>query len=526
VVPSDGSGDLSFTRASNGTRINSAGLVEVTPWNLVQYSEDFSNAYWSKDVGASVDSNVATAPNGTTTADRLNFAGAGQAVYTIQSFGGENTFSVYLKGEGANIGKQIYLEVGVTSTVTLTGEWQRFEVVANSAASVAIKRNTSGQASAVLAWGIQMNIGALKPYFPTTDRLNVPRLTYQNGGGGCPSLLLEKQSTNALTYSEDFTQSDWPKQNTIVTANATTSPDGTQNADKLIANTTNARHLIYQAITTPNTHTFTTYAKAGENSFLIMRLDTDTPEVKNWFNLSNGTVGTSQGGSPTITSVGNGWYRCSMQYTPSTLSNIYAVLYTAKTDGVEGFAGNDSDGTYIWGAQLEASSYPTSYIPTTSASATRVADACFKTGISSLIGQSQGTFFVDANIINPESPNGNVHILMVGTTTERITIYTSNSGTTINTDGLGGGGYVPISGALTLGRNKIAVAYANNDVAFYVNGNLIGTRTTATIPSSMSQVDVGGNYTYANYIGLNTYNEVVFFKTRLTNAELASLTTI
>jgi hypothetical protein len=172
-------------------------------------------------------------------------------------------------------------------------------------------------------------------------------------------------------------------------------------------------------------------------------------------------------------------------------------------------------------------SYATSYIKTTSASATRVADACFKTGISSLIGQSQGTFFVDVNIINPESPSGNVHILMVGTTAERITIYTSSSGTTINTDGLSsGGGYVPISGALTLGRNKIAVAYANNDVAFYVNGNLIGTRTTATIPSSMSQVDVGGNYTYPNYIGLNTYNEVVFFPTRLTNAELASLTTI
>ena len=116
---------------------------------------------------------------------------------------------------------------------------------------------------------------------------------------------------------------------------------------------------------------------------------------------------------------------------------------------------------------------------------------------------------------------------MVGSTSERITIFIGGFGTTINADGLGsGGGFSAITGALTLGRNKIAVGYANNDVAFYVNGNLIGTRTTATIPSSMSQVDVGGNYTFANYIGSNTYNEVVFFPTRLTNAELASLTTI
>jgi hypothetical protein len=184
AVPTNGNGDLSFTRASNGTRINSAGLVEVCPWNLVQYSEDFANAYWSKDPGATVDSNVATAPNGTTTADRLNFSGAGQAVYTIQTFSGANTFSVYLKGEGANIGKQIYLELPFGQNVTLTGEWQRFEVNADNASSVAIKRLNSGQASAVLAWGIQVNAGTLKPYFPTTDRLNVPRLTYQNGGGG------------------------------------------------------------------------------------------------------------------------------------------------------------------------------------------------------------------------------------------------------------------------------------------------------------------------------------------------------
>ena len=67
-IPTSGAGDLSFTRASNGTRVNSAGLVEVVPWNLVEYSEQFDNAYWGK-TDSSITANSATAPNGTTTAD-------------------------------------------------------------------------------------------------------------------------------------------------------------------------------------------------------------------------------------------------------------------------------------------------------------------------------------------------------------------------------------------------------------------------------------------------------------------------
>ena len=70
VIPSNGSGDMSFTRASDGTRINSDGLVEVTPWNLLTYSEDFSNGAWIK-TNATIVANDAIAPNGTTTADKF-----------------------------------------------------------------------------------------------------------------------------------------------------------------------------------------------------------------------------------------------------------------------------------------------------------------------------------------------------------------------------------------------------------------------------------------------------------------------
>jgi hypothetical protein len=236
-IPTDGSGDLSFTRASNGTRINSAGLVEVVPWNLLQQSETFDNASWSK-LGATVTANDITAPNGTLTADKVVFSGANNSIYQAVSLNGEiTTRFVYIKGTA---GETISIDDIYVSqpNITLTGDWQLigFTSATPSLRGFAISTYGGATARTIWLWGAQANIGSTaKPYFPTTDRLNVPRLTYQNGGGGCPSLLLEKQSTNLALYSEQFDNAAWSKNNTTVTANASTSPDGTQNADKLIA---------------------------------------------------------------------------------------------------------------------------------------------------------------------------------------------------------------------------------------------------------------------------------------------------
>jgi len=103
--------------------------------------------------------------------------------------------------------------------------------------SIGFYTTSSTGTRSVFVWGAQLNIGSTaKPYFPTTDRLDVPRLTYQNGGGGCPSLLLEKQSTNILSYSEQFENAYWGTLNSTITPNNIISPDGTQNADKFVEN--------------------------------------------------------------------------------------------------------------------------------------------------------------------------------------------------------------------------------------------------------------------------------------------------
>jgi hypothetical protein len=542
VVPSDGSGDLSFTRAGDGTRVNSAGLVEVTPWNLITYSEDFTNAVWTK-VSATVTANSTTAPNGTNTATKFESVAAGVPQLS-RSIAGTNTISIYAKaGNISNfriwIGSEVIfdLSTGTVTAGTATMEnvgngWYRCIISATSAASVNPYFVSTASGQFVYVWGAQLNIGSTaKPYFPTTDRLNVPRLTYQNGGGGCPSLLLEKQSTNVLRNSEDFSQSTWAKLRTSITANAITSPDGTQNADKAIANTDNSDHSVFDnTITSTSPATLSIYAKAGEYNYIFLGYDNGSASQGAFFNLSNGTI--SQNTSTltaSIQSVGNGWYRCVVSSGTSNWSTIYSIIALSENGTSFIFAGDGSKGIYIWGAQAEQSSYATSYIPTTSASATRVKDACFKTGISSLIGQTEGALFVDINTPNnipfpneiiPISifPSGGgiggiqAYIAFLSNGVVRFIYFSGSIECNITT----------ASGFWSAGnRYKLAAVYKQNDFAFYINGSQIGTDNSGNV-SAMDDLYLDYQGSVEQYL----INQAALFPTRLTNAELASLTTI
>jgi hypothetical protein len=530
-VPTDGSGDLSFTRASDGARINSAGLVEVVPWNLFQQSENFPNAIWTKST-LTFNSTV-TAPNGTSTAQNYSTAGAySYVLQTITVSSGEYyTVSCYLKytsGVGSisigytdapsnnfirvdanlingTIGSVSYGGNGANGTATITSVgdgWYRVTVSGTLTIGNAglIVSNLALGATTFSIWGAQLNIGSTaKPYFPTTDRLNVPRLTYQNGGGGCPSLLLEKQSTNYVKYSEDFMQSDWLKSGATITANSIISPDGTQNATR-VQFSAGSRYL-YQSITgvPAGSVTISCYIKGAS--------------VQN--------IGFSDGNAnPNQITLTTEWQRYTFTFTYSSggigiqFDNYFGVM-----------PNQESKDFYIWGAQLEQSSYATSLINTTSASATRVADACFKTGISSLIGQSQGTLFADVDLNHTSV--GNTYILQIfQDSSNRILLYRS-SGDVIGCYILKASGsvYDTTSGSSYTGRTKIAFAYKSGDIAFYINGTQIGT-SSATYTAFASLADLNIDSNNGTERGYYNYNQVIVFPTRLTNAELASLTTI
>jgi hypothetical protein len=498
AIPTDGSGDLSFTRASNGTRVNSAGLVEVCPWNLLTYSEQFDNAAWIKS-SATITANDAVAPNGTMTADKVVFAGANNFFYQQTSFIGQATASIYVKGTAGQTISIDNTQVITEPLITLTGEWQRITLTSTTSGStvqgLAISTLQSATARTIYVWGGQVNVGSTaKPYFPTTDRLNVPRLTYQNGGGGCPSLLLEKQSTNYLLWSQAFTNT-WATYNGTTTDNETISPDGTQNASKVIMGAGNSA-TIRQAIgglTNGSTYTFSLYIKQGSGVTAFLDIS-DTASTVN-------ITPTSE------------WVR----YTYTANWNTSLNFVDIELRGTSGSAY-----CYIWGAQLEASSYVTSYINTTSSSATRVADVAQKTGISSLIGQTSGTILWDLQVDQLLSSQ-NILNIDNGSFGDTIYFLKSTAGSIIIDVWASGVQQSVLSYSLpSVGRYKIAFAYANNDFALYVNGVSRGTDSSGSVPAT-SRVQMGNG---ALGPSDGKVNELVLFKTRLSNSELQSLTTL
>jgi hypothetical protein len=240
-------------------------------------------------------------------------------------------------------------------------------------------------------------------YIPTTTSAvsvgplaNIPRLNY--GSDGCPSLLLEPQRTNAFLYSNQPEGTGWDRVNcTFQTGFA--GPDGYNSARKLTA-TSNDSVFYYQntSVTSGTSYTASVYVKsAGKRYFQITGSSGFAGNEYVNFDLQTGTIVYESGSALTgkIEALTDGWYRVSVtQIATSTTSGrfILALIDTA-TAGRLGVVTADGNGILVWEDQMEASSYPTSIIPTLGSAVTRLADACSKTGISSLIGQSEGTLY-------------------------------------------------------------------------------------------------------------------------------------
>jgi hypothetical protein len=208
--------------------------------------------------------------------------------------------------------------------------------------------------------------------------------------------------------------------------------------------------------------------------------------------------------------------------------NVNFEYLLASAVGILIYTGDGTSGVYIWGCQAEEGSYSTSYIPTTSAAVTRNADVISKTGISSLIGQTEGTMFVDAyvnfdanftilaslNNTSNASFNNSVYWYITNNTFE-VAIWNTPTFT----------GWTQQSSTLTNGRHKLAVSWKANDYVFYLNGTQVGSSTAfSAVPTGMNKIDFA-NY-YNAYQSDQNFNAAALWTTRLTNAQLATLTTL
>jgi len=342
-------------------------------------------------------------------------------------------------------------------------------------------------------------------------------------------LLLEPQRTNLVTQSEYFESTDWTLQQGSITSNDVVSPEGVQNASKFTPNTANAAHIPYYNISLAS-GTASVYVKSAGQDYVGIKLVGGTVTTSNCvvFNLINGTIETNlTGNTASIESVGNDWYRISV----TTSSAITALLIITMPDSSNFYyVGNGVDGIYIYGAQLEESSYPTSYIPTYGASVTRVADSCLDAGNSSTFNDSEGVVFVEAQgLVN----GGENRYITLGdnTSSNRLQIvytFTTNrlqvSGTS-----LVGGVFTAINynSFDQTALNKVAVKYSETELTLVVNGVKIESNSSnaSFANGTLDSFDFAlWNKTSAPFQA--KLNQVLYFPTALTDEELADLTTI
>jgi hypothetical protein len=405
---------------------------------------------------------------------------------------------------------------------------------------------TGDGTSGVYAWGAQLVEGSTaKDYQKTETRLNIPRLDYSNGT--CPSLLVEPQRTNLLTYSSSFDNSDWVKSNATISANTIASPSAIQDADSIIENTATGIHIFYQGPIAASSGIYTTSMFFKKNTrqyaFLQIAVNGAADRFTAVIDLNNGNVtDTTTVGSPTSTSYttedfGNGWYRLTVSAQHNS-GNVFLVsglsdsaTPTYNVTGEPNYTGNGTGSVYAWGAQLEAGSYPTSYIPTTSASVTRNADVISKTGISSLIGQTEGTLFVEAKFVNVDSFSSYVGVTS-GAYTNSV-IIGKEAGVSPNKMFFfvrANGSDVLFNTSISLSSDyvKCAIAYKSGNWAAYVNGTLVASGTSSfSFSSSLERFGIGfNNGSITSVEDKSELKATAIWKTRLTNAELATLTTI
>jgi hypothetical protein len=579
---------ITFSRASNATRYSPTGQLEYAPHNLLLQSQDFSTTWTNGNTTETT--NTAVAPDGTTTADTLD-DGTSTATHDIAqnvsiTSGTTYTLSAFFK----NIDRQYVIlacstgtnswasakfdlvagAVGATSSsgagwsttsssITNVGNgWYRCTITFVPGTTSATGANRIGMATdsttftaglrglesytgtnkQIYIWGAQLAVGPNPlDYTPTTTAVVYgPRFDYNPSTLVAQGLLIEEQRTNSLTYSEQFDNAAWSKTASSITANAIASPDGTLTGDKLVEDTATSAHTISQSLSaTTQSYTISVYVKKAERKYFQLFGRRDSTNYNGvMIDLDTGSLlpptrpaTTSNVSTTTATSVGNGWWRIAMTYSYTTTGTTVALFALTDDSQTYSYTGDGTSGIYIWGAQLEAGAFATSYIPTTTAATTRSADIASIGTLSPWYNATEGTLFTEGTVVNN-----------ISGTTARVFGYFADSGvtnlfsvearsaTSTRARILTGGVTVNASDTIdVLGVNaKLAGAYGSDGATICVNGRSPVT-AASSLPTGIAALYLGQNSVPTAASIANGYiRRITYTPRRLTDAELQSLT--
>ena len=512
--------DMDVTRATAATRVDENGLVNYAEVLGSEQVTGFTN-------GTVYPFTTFTTSGNNITSAIVSSAFAGTASNAISVTSGEIykvTFD-YTKNSGDDLRVVFSSQVSGAGSqisnnelISASGSYTKYFTITSTTTGY-LQMGTGNS-------GHSLNVSISNISVKEVTRDNVPRIDYT--GGGCPHILAEPQRTNLVTYSEDF--SEWTsKINIEVTLNNTTSPEGVVNAAFINEDNDNAQHFIgtSNSFTSGQDVTVSVFAKKNQRDVLQISPSGSYLNTSGYANydLTNGLVTASGGGlTAEIEALSNGWYRCIAKFTATTTATGTLALFlqnstTASRGG--SYDGDGSSGLYLFGGQVEAGSYPTSYIPTSGSTVTRNQDIFTRDGIGSLINSTEGVLFVEASTF--ENGADCRITLSDGTVTNRVSIEWDILADTIKGfTGASGTGLLVATGYNQTSSNKIALSFKQNDFKMFVNGDDIGTDITSSLLTGMDRIE------FSNYDGTNIFEgkvkQLQVYTTSLTPTQLIALT--
>ena len=514
----------------------------------------FANSAWTLDDqfagndGAAVNQSLNITPSPTTNYVFSVFAKQGTADYfDVYSFFQTTTKGSFIRytwatselvagsADGGGV-----VPTNVTKT-SLSNGWYRFSFTVNDANDgnnigliyrIYPAGRDAGKTGTTIFYGSQIEIGSTATaYIPTTNAAVTVR--------DCKGLLIEETRTNIITRSQDFT-TGWTPANLQTVTSGSTSPAGDSTACSLVENDLSGIHNIQlaspSAVTAGSPYTGSVYVKAnGATSFQLGFSTTGLGSGYANFILSgDGSIGTLNSVTASIQRLANGWYRCSITVASaagSSANSSYLVITlndnNSSSARLPSYSGDNATGIFVWGAQLETGSFPTSYIPTTTGTVARSADVCSITSdaFTGMFNQSAGTFESKAMIANlignlrgitqiDDGTNANIlrHIYGLSDGGFRSLIRAnSDTITTLSTT---------LGAASTI--QKRAIAYEGTSFASVTNGGTVST-ATRTMPVNLSTLRIGniaeGSFYLSGHIA-----SIRYYKKRLSDAKLQSIT--
>lgn len=545
---------IAYSGGVNGTIFGPNGLIQaasapridydpgsVRVLNYLKFSEALGTAPWTTgQTGAAsvptVTNRADIAPDGSQSATKLSFGavtGADSSFVRQLVTGLPDPVilqpSIWVKAsrQAAIIMRQGNGAAGY-QLIQVETFWKRLVISSGSNAGgqfnwdIGTNVNTGGPID-LLVWGAQLEPNAAPSTYTATLGSVVSSPPTPLG------LLIEEARTNLCLQSEDFSTT-WTVAQATVTVDQTTSPSGTNTADKIaetaIANTHSVKQTFTKAASALQ-YAFSCYLKAAERSIAWLSVDDGVNGNAYFFNLATGVVGSTAAFGTGFTAVSaiinplpNGFYRCTILFTTTTGTTLNCSIATSTADGTQSYLGVAGSGIYAWGAQLEQAAAASSYIPTVAASVTRTADQP-TTPVSNWFNPSQGTLL--AKYIVKGLKNFN-RVLSIddGTNTNRLNILLTSAGAT---QFFSGPSLVAVNGDnISVNTpNKTAGTYDGVNLGCCTNGGTPGTPTPAAIPAGLSIVRFGDWHNLSQQLD-GWLQTVVYYPFKISDAALKTIT--